>query len=211
VIAISTFSRTNSVASSASARSFRPATIDISRFRSSVQPKSPGPFCRSGNQWLSGRRRRGTYKSDGRRFLRLLGAGSEWRSRHAANQGAKAVPLLLSEGSTEAIIMKSQAAGKGEDELARLSERLADVSHGSMLSKNPVFRLRCACGCHWSNPICVDFDANWTGPLMDQTPQSVYHAYEMPVAGLLVAGSLVTLILALVLRRSTRSIFGPQA
>jgi hypothetical protein len=31
-------------------------------------------------------------------------------------QTAKAVPLLLSEGSTEAIIMKSQAAGKGEDE-----------------------------------------------------------------------------------------------
>jgi hypothetical protein len=87
--------------------------------------------------------------------------------------------------------------------LARLSERLADISHGSMLSKNPVFwlsvgvfRLRCAGGCHWSNPICFDFDANWTGPLMDQTQQ---HAYEMPVAGVLAAGSLVTLMLALVI------------
>ena len=34
---------------------------------------------------------------------------------------------------------------------------------------------------------------------MDQTPQSVYHAYEMPVAGSLAAGSLVTLMLALVI------------
>ena len=65
----------------------------------------------------SGRRCSGTDKSDGRQFLRLLGADSECCSRHAANQGAKAVPLLLSEGSTEAIIMKCQAAGKGEGEL----------------------------------------------------------------------------------------------
>ena len=32
-------------------------------------------------------------------------------------KGAKAVPLLLSEGSRGAIIMKSQAAGKGEGKL----------------------------------------------------------------------------------------------
>ncbi len=34
---------------------------------------------------------------------------------------------------------------------------------------------------------------------MDQTPQSVYHAYEMAVAGSLAAGLLVTLMLALVI------------
>ncbi len=43
------------------------------------------------------------------------------------------MPLLLSEGSTEAIIMKCQAAGKGAGELARPSEQLADVSHRPML------------------------------------------------------------------------------